>query len=180
MRRLLAPLAAAVLLVAMAVAPISAAPGGVARNQVTTNTYTLAAGYGHTYNVVINPCDGGTVSASGWQWGPGGVPTVHYPNETITATLSSDGTMLTFNPAVYVGGWPYNSGNPYSWWGTFPVVGGTFTASDSTGGVYSGLVITRTSTAVTTWTNHGDYVSSMGGGDDAAHSCIGMPIVAGQ
>ena len=24
--------------------------------------------------------------------------------------------------------------------------------------------------------NHGEYVSSMGGGDDAAHSCIGMPI----
>ena len=24
--------------------------------------------------------------------------------------------------------------------------------------------------------NHGAYVSSMGGGDDAAHSCIGMPI----
>jgi hypothetical protein len=24
--------------------------------------------------------------------------------------------------------------------------------------------------------NHGDYVSSMGGGADAAHSCIGMPI----
>ena len=24
--------------------------------------------------------------------------------------------------------------------------------------------------------NHGDYVSSMGGGSDAAHSCIGMPI----
>ncbi len=24
--------------------------------------------------------------------------------------------------------------------------------------------------------NHGDYVSSMGGDDDAAHSCVGMPI----
>ncbi len=24
--------------------------------------------------------------------------------------------------------------------------------------------------------NHGDYVKSMGGGADAAHSCIGMPI----
>ena len=24
--------------------------------------------------------------------------------------------------------------------------------------------------------NHGDYVSSQGGGSDAAHSCIGMPI----
>ncbi len=176
MRRLLAPLTAAVLLVAMAVVPISAAPGGVARNQVTTNTYTMAIGNGHTYNVVISPCDGGTVSASGWQWGPGN-PLTHYPNETMTATLSSDGTMLTFDPAVYVGGWPFNSGTPYSWSGTFPVAGGTFTITDSTGATYPETVITRTSTSVTTWTNHGDYVSSMGGGDDAAHSCIGMPIV---
>ena len=28
----------------------------------------------------------------------------------------------------------------------------------------------------TQFKNHGDYVSSMGGGADAAHSCIGMPI----
>lgn len=175
MKRLLVPLSAAVLLVGMAVVPISAAPGGVARNQVTTNTYTMAIGYGHTYNVVISPCDGGTVSASGWQWGVGGDPAVHNPDETITATLSAGGTMLTFNPAVYVDGW---GGSAYYWWGTFPVGGGTFTVYDSGSGVYPGVVITRTSTSVTTWTNHGDYVSFMGGGDDAAHSCIGMPIVA--
>ena len=24
--------------------------------------------------------------------------------------------------------------------------------------------------------NHGQYVKAMGGGDDAAHSCIGMPV----
>ncbi len=27
-----------------------------------------------------------------------------------------------------------------------------------------------------TWKNHGEYVKAMGGGADAAHSCIGMPI----
>ena len=27
-----------------------------------------------------------------------------------------------------------------------------------------------------TYKNHGQYVTAMGGGDDAAHSCIGMPI----
>jgi hypothetical protein len=161
--------------VAFSATATTAAPGGVARNQVTTNTYTMALGYGHTYNVVISPCDSGTVSASGWQWGAGGVPAVHNPDETITATLSADGTMLTFDPAVYVGGW---GGSAYSWSGTFPVAGGTFTVTDSTGATYPGTVITRTLTSETTWTNHGDYVSFMGGGDDAAHSCIGMPIVA--
>ena len=162
------------MLVGLFAGPVAAAPGGVARNQVTTSTYNMAIGYGHTYNVVISPCNGGTVDASGWQWGAGD-PAVHNPDETITATLSADGTMLTFNPAVYVGGW---DGSPYSWSGTFPVAGGTFTVTDSNGGVYAGVAITRTSTSVTTWASHGDYVSSMGGGDDAAHSCIGMPIVA--
>ena len=28
----------------------------------------------------------------------------------------------------------------------------------------------------TNFKNHGDYVNSHGGGSDAAHSCIGMPI----
>jgi hypothetical protein len=28
----------------------------------------------------------------------------------------------------------------------------------------------------THYKNHGEYVSTMGGGDDAAHSCIGMPM----
>ena len=31
-------------------------------------------------------------------------------------------------------------------------------------------------TTTSTYKNHGQYVSAMGGGDDAAHSCIGMPI----
>ena len=31
-------------------------------------------------------------------------------------------------------------------------------------------------TNTSNYKNHGDYVSSQGGGSDAAHSCIGMPI----
>jgi hypothetical protein len=31
-------------------------------------------------------------------------------------------------------------------------------------------------TGTSDYKNHGDFVSSQGGGDDAAHSCIGMPI----
>ena len=58
---------------------------------------------------------------------------------------------------------------------------------------YGGAVTTATLNVEVPWTiemkvtnpiftntsnfkNHGDYVSSMGGGSDAAHSCIGMPI----
>ena len=34
----------------------------------------------------------------------------------------------------------------------------------------------KTFTSTSNYKNHGDYVSSQGGGSDAAHSCIGMPI----
>jgi hypothetical protein len=35
-------------------------------------------------------------------------------------------------------------------------------------------------TNLTNYKNHGEYVKAMGGGDDAAHSCIGMPINSKQ
>jgi hypothetical protein len=168
MKRFLVTLATAGLLVGMAAGPVAAAPGGVARNQVTTLNYSMPIGYGHTYTVVINPCDGGSITATGMQG-------VHNPDETITATLSADRLWITFN-AVYVGGW---GGSPYSWSGTFPIGGGPFTIS-ATDGVYPGVVMTLVSTSPTSYANHGAYVSAMGGGSDAAHSCIGMPIVAQQ
>lgn len=173
MKKVFAALVAAGLLVGLTAGAAAAAPGGTARNQVTTWTYSMAIGYGHTYNVVYTSCSGSVV-ASGWQWGADGNPATHNPDETIVATVSSDGTMLTFD-STYVGGW---GGSPYSWSGTFPVIGGTFTITDSNGAVYNGVSITRTATAVSTWANHGAYVSAMGGGADAAHSCVGMPVVA--
>jgi hypothetical protein len=40
----------------------------------------------------------------------------------------------------------------------------------------TGYHATASVTTINSVKNHGDYVSSLGGGDDAAHSCIGMPI----
>ena len=41
-------------------------------------------------------------------------------------------------------------------------------------------ISTETTTNTSTYKNHGQYVKAMGGGDDAAHSCIGMPINSNQ
>ncbi len=38
------------------------------------------------------------------------------------------------------------------------------------------MQVSATTADLTHFKNHGDYVSSQGGGSDAAHSCIGMPI----
>ena len=174
MKRLFVALATVGLLAGIVASPVAAAPGGVQRNQVTTNVYELQIGYHHTFTIVFS-C-GGSLSASGWQWGANGDPNVHNPDETITATLSSDGTYINIS-SVYVGGW---GGSPYAWTGGFPVAGGTGTATESQGAhtTYTFPVILVT-TSATTWANHGAYVTASGGGDDAAHSCIGMPIVAG-
>ena len=164
MKRLLVSLAAVGLLVGLFAGPVAAAPGGVQRNQVVTRVYDLQIGYGHTFTIVFG-CEA-SLTATGYQ-------NVHNPDETITATLSGDGTYINIS-SIYVGGW---AGSPYSWTGGFPVLGGTGTANTSDGGHYTFPVVLKT-TSSTDYKNHGDYVSSMGGGDDAAHSCIGMPVGA--
>ena len=162
MRRLLITLAA-VALVGILALPVAAGSGGVERNQIVTNTYHLAIGNGHDWTVTIAPCVG-PVTATGFQDGSAGPP------EQITATVT--GGMISFH-SVYEGGW---GGQPYFWDGTFPVAGGTLTATDSQGGVYNGYPATLTGS--TTYRNHGAYVAAMGGGSVAAHSCVGMPVQA--
>ena len=34
----------------------------------------------------------------------------------------------------------------------------------------------KTMTSASNYRNHGEFVASQGGGSDAAHSCIGMPV----
>ena len=166
MKRLLVALAAVGLLTGLLAGPVAAAPGGIARNQMTTIDYHITIGSGHDWTLVFNPCDGSVT-------GTGSEPAPYATSETITGTLA-DG-VVTFT-STYSG--PYLPG--YWWTGSFPIGGGVLTASDSLGYTYTNVPIAVTDSQVTTWASHGDYVSSMGGGDDAAHSCIGMPIVAQQ
>jgi hypothetical protein len=58
------------------------------------------------------------------------------------------------------------------------IPGYTYTYDGSlAGGLLSiGYAATFTVAPVVTWNNHGEYVAAQGGGSDAAHSCIGMPI----
>ena len=161
MRRLLASVAAVGLLVGLSAAPVAAAQGGVDRYQMTTVTYTISVlnTYTHTFVVTTNPCDGSLAIT-----GATPVNSGYYTTETVTGTLSNG--VISFT-STYNG--PYNAG--YSWTGSFPVAGGALS------GQFTGSVTAGSNTA-TVYKNHGDYVSSMGGGADAAHTCVGMPIVS--
>jgi hypothetical protein len=64
----------------------------------------------------------------------------------------------------------YSSEVGYNWHTTTPG-----RATDSTGLDFDVNIDTSGLTS-SNYKNHGHYVKAMGGGDDAAHSCIGMPI----
>ncbi len=157
-QRLFITLASVSLLVGLVAGPALAAGGGPARFQLATTSYTVAVldTFIHTFVVVTNPCDGSIAIA-----GSTPIDSGYFTTETVSGTQAAG--VITFS-ATYDG--PYNPG--FMWSGSFPVGGGALT------GDYTGTVTAAPAT-MTSYKNHGDYVSSMGGGPDAAHSCIGKP-----
>ena len=156
MRKLIPAAVSIAAIAALAVPALASAD--VARYQTETGTLTAHVAYGdqssvHTYKVTINPCDNtftGNDGSSRWA-----------QNEQITAGTIK-GTDITFH-ATYPDG--------YSW----DVASGG-NGSDSVGRTFQVTTDLTSVTYSSNYKNHGDYVSSQGGGSDAAHSCIGMPI----
>jgi hypothetical protein len=169
-KSLIAAAVAAVSLGSLAVPALSSA--SVARYQTETATLTTTLtnfGFVHTFHITVNPCDS-TFSGTGSSYQPSEGGTVV---EKINGTLNSDGTVNFKSTYQSNGIFP-----GYQWGVTNAPVDGT-TPTDLTDtmneqGVHT--VSTLNNVSLSTYKNHGDYVSSQGGGDDAAHSCIGMPI----
>jgi hypothetical protein len=137
------------------------ASADVPRHQAQTGTITVnwAGGLIHVFHVTVNPCDG---SFTGTGTSQQGVEL----NENVVGTLR-DGDL------TYVATYHDTPYDDYSWGYDGPAAGGM--ASDSWG-QHLPITVTYDLGSSTTYKNHGDYVSQMGGGADAAHSCIGMPI----
>jgi hypothetical protein len=180
MRKLiLAGMAVAMLAVpAVSMATASVASADVARYQTETATFTATQPYGvndqfnnvwtHKVTVTVNPCDNtfsGTASITGAN---GEVnPTENWtgsfgPNNTISYKMSLDtgGFVSLTNgiaDGVTINHPALSEANPYV---------------DHVDMKFTTPVFTDSSN----YKNHGEYVSSQGGGSDAAHSCIGMPI----
>ena len=165
--------AAVAALAVMAVA--SSASAGVSRYQMQSMTITAVQPEGavgqwsnvwtHTYNVTLNPCDGsfsGDGSMVGTMNGPYNSP------EKIAGHL--DGNAVSFT-ATRSDGVQYSLLNA-------PLDNSTVTLASSTPMVPWALEfkVGTTMGSSSNYKNHGDYVGSQGGGSDAAHSCIGMPI----
>ena len=154
------------------IAPALAA-ASVVRYQSQDATFTLTQPAGqvgqwdnvwtHKITVHVNPCDS-TFTGEGVETGPG--PTL---NETITGSFGNGTVSLT---AHREDGVSFSLANA-------PTNNDTVTLATSTPVVPWALEFKATTPSfnnTTNFKNHGDYVSSLGGGADAAHSCIGMPI----
>jgi hypothetical protein len=157
-------------------AVVSSASADVARYQTQSMTITAIQPYGevgqfgnvwtHTYNVTLNPCDS-SFSGVGKQYDNLGN---FYADEAITGTLN--GNTVSFTATRSQDGLVYSLSKA-------PLDNSTVTDATSNPSVPWVLefrVKATTPVNTTAYKNHGEYVSSQGGGSDAAHSCIGMPI----
>jgi hypothetical protein len=156
------------------------AKADVPRYQTQTATFTVTQPYGavgqwqnlwtHHFTVTVNPCDG-TFTGTAKQYYPGGS---FYADETVTGSFSGAKVDLAATRAV----------DPVVWTLTGAPMDGSTVTLAATDPVVPWAVEMKVTQAQFTdlshYRNHGDYVSQMGGGADAAHSCIGMPIVPAQ
>jgi hypothetical protein len=158
-------------------AVVSSASADVARYQTQTMTFTAVQPEGavgqwndvwtHTYNVTLNPCDNSFSGTGSPQVGTTSGP--YGTGETITGHLNGDS--VSFTATRLVDGVAYSLANA-------PLDGNTVTLATSNPVVAWPLEfkVSKSNVVSSNYRNHGDYVSQMGGGADAAHSCIGMPI----
>ena len=112
----------------------------------------------HEFEVTVNPCDS---TFSGVALTRGRRP-VHRERHR----LVQDGSFAT-DP---IGGGAQVTNAPMDNT-TVRNVGTTWTANE-----IEFRISKARPTNTSNYKNHGQYVKAMGGGDDAAHSCIGMPI----
>jgi len=150
----------------------------VARYQTQQVKFTVTQPYGqvgqwqnvwtHDLTVTLNPCDN-TFTGTGVQY-------VYYKEpantENVTGSFSRDGKVslvATRDDGVVwsLAGAPTDNSS-VTLATTNPVVPWNVEMK----------VSPPQSSDITNFKNHGDYVSLQGGGADAAHSCIGMPVVS--
>jgi hypothetical protein len=143
------------------------ASAGVERYQTKTGTLTVNLpqyGLVHTFQVDMNPCDN-SFTGTGFTH-QGGLTS----NETIKGELK-DGQLsfrATYTDDSQVPG--------YEWWTTSAGATGAGIPAFDTWEQSFNVTWKLDNLTKSDYKNHGDYVKSMGGGADAAHSCIGMPL----
>ena len=118
----------------------------------------------HEFKVTVNPCDG-----TFWGIAPTYDNGASSPTWTETVTGKFGNGTVSFDTVPVGGG------------ATFKVTDAPYNTSVIAESTWTQNIIEMKASApsfknTSDYKNHGQYVKAMGGGDDAAHSCIGMPI----
>lgn len=126
----------------------------------------------HDFKVHVNPCDGAFTGT--------GIQTGHDSNGPYTADWKIAGTFLADNKVTFTA---TRKDNLVLKLDNAPM--GNDVATIATLNVSTPQPIEEKVTApvfsnTSNYKNHGEYVKAMGGGSDAAHSCIGMPLNSNQ
>ena len=121
----------------------------------------------HNYAMAYNPCDGTVV-------GTGGDTVVGYDEELLCSlvgnALSCDGLIIG---SIY-------DGQTYTYAANLDLTGIPTIGTTVFAGFPYPTSFAVSNVANSTWKNHGAFVSANPDKNDAAHSCIGMPIVSQQ
>ena len=162
--------AAAAIAAVAAMALAATASAAVPRYQVTNATLTAYETYGssqwtHVYTIAISPCDGSYTGTGVIQSSDG------YNGTLETVTGQYHGASNFVFDAIYTSGPTIGGTLQY----VGPFAGGD-TLLSTPPGIDVSVAFTLTNVTRSDYANHGDYVSKTGGGSDAAHSCIGMPL----
>ncbi|HEY6887308.1 MAG TPA: hypothetical protein VI300_05995 [Solirubrobacter sp.] len=146
------------------------------QSQTATFTTTQPAGqfgqfdnvWTHNYTVTINPCDN-TFSGTGVESGQDQNGAATW-TEKVTGTFNADGTTSLVNTRDDGVVWSLDNAK----------TGGSITLAKLIApAIPSNLqfkVTAKKNTSTTDYKNHGEFVSQSADKNDAAHSCIGMPI----
>jgi hypothetical protein len=133
-------------------------------NQPKDSTGQFDNVWRHEFNVTVNPCDG-TFEGEAPTYDNG----ASTPTWTETVTGSFGKGTVSFATKPIGGGATFKvTDAPYN---TKVIAESTWTQN-----IIEMKVSTPKFTDTSDYKNHGQYVKAMGGGSDAAHSCIGMPI----
>jgi len=132
----------------------------------------------HKVTVKVNPCDNTFVGTAKVSAVGGPMDGLALARENLSGSFGANGTVsFTLTRPDYVGVETLVDA---------PMDGTTVSHPTTTGAEQYELDMKVTAPTFSnivggvTYKNHGDYVKGQGGGADAAHSCIGMPIVSSQ
>ena len=156
------------------------------RNQIQTLNYlvTATAGgvdYTHSYTVSPDPCDAGFTGTGQYPAAP--APATY--DEVLSGSVAGQpgpGVALSYTDQYIDPGTGHPTGYTYSFVGHFTDAQGDFVGTANGSDGQSNIPVTGqiTGASQTNYANHGQFVSANPNKNDAAHSCVGMPVQSRQ